>query len=376
MPAASRCTHAESTILYRQTLVATERDPARRRLAPVGSSSAVQLRQCLTGRHFACAQKLLLTARASQLTTPSHRQASCVRWPTRIESGGTEIRCAGASCVATTQRNWPLNGDLHAHVIEESARVCARANNCLCSVRCFVRRRAVSLRSARLPPHRRSPARRPPTVEGRRLVQLHRDVSDADGDELELLDPEQAPAWAVFNRTRGQLSDIPTSASVGTYSNIIISVSDGTSTASLPAFSITVTGPSRAESAADGSRARRRARSKAGVWYYFRATISDPNGDPLRCSVQNPPAWAVFNRTQCQLSAIPTTANIGTYSNIVISVDDGRGGTASLPAFSITVTLRHHEPAADDFRHAADLGDGPASRTRSRRPRAIRKAGP
>jgi len=77
--------------------------------------------------------------------------------------------------------------------------------------------------------------------------------------------------------------------------------------------------------------------AKPGVWYNFIATISDPDGDPLTCSIQNMPAWLVFNRTKCQLSDTPTSSEVGTYSNIRISVSDGKGGTASLPAFTITV---------------------------------------
>jgi hypothetical protein len=162
-------------------------------------------------------------------------------------------------------------------------------------------------------------------------------ISDADGDELRC-SIQNAPAWAVFNRTRCQLSDIPTSAEVGTYSNIRISVSDGTSTAYLPAFSITVTGSSSGTNSPPRISGTPPTTARVGVWYNFIATISDANGDELRCSIQNPPAWAVFNRTRCQLSDIPTSAEVGTYSNIIISVSDGRGGTASLPPFSITVS--------------------------------------
>ncbi len=50
------------------------------------------------------------------------------------------------------------------------------------------------------------------------------------------------PAWATFDTKYGHLYGIPTSASVGTYASIVISASDGLSSASLPAFSITVTG--------------------------------------------------------------------------------------------------------------------------------------
>jgi hypothetical protein len=161
-------------------------------------------------------------------------------------------------------------------------------------------------------------------------------ISDADGDALKC-SVQNAPAWAVFNRTKCQLSAIPTTADVGTYSNIRISVSDGKSSASLPAFSITVTGPTGANSPPKIS-GTPPTTARVGVWYNFIATISDPNGDALKCSIKNPPAWAVFNRTKCQLSDIPTSAEVGTYSNIIISVSDGRGGVASLPPFSITVS--------------------------------------
>jgi hypothetical protein len=163
-------------------------------------------------------------------------------------------------------------------------------------------------------------------------------VSDADGDTLTCSIQNQ-PAWLVFNKTRCQLSDIPTSAEVGTYSNIIMTVSDGKGgTASLAPFSITVTGSGSSGNQPPKISGTPLTTIKAGVWYKFVATVSDPNGDTLRCSIQNPPSWGVFNKTTCQLSAIPTTANIGTYSNIIISVSDGRGGTASLAPFSITVT--------------------------------------
>src|SRR5262249_22298229 len=50
------------------------------------------------------------------------------------------------------------------------------------------------------------------------------------------------PSWASFNSTTGQLAGTPTAANVGAYSNIVIWVSDGQKSASLPAFSIQVTG--------------------------------------------------------------------------------------------------------------------------------------
>jgi hypothetical protein len=50
------------------------------------------------------------------------------------------------------------------------------------------------------------------------------------------------PAWATFDTKYGHLYGVPTASNVGTYSNIVISATDGLTAASLPAFSITVTG--------------------------------------------------------------------------------------------------------------------------------------
>jgi Putative Ig domain len=53
------------------------------------------------------------------------------------------------------------------------------------------------------------------------------------------------PAWASFGRRHGTLYGVPHAAQAGTYSNIVISVSDGHTTVRLPAFSIEV-GPALA----------------------------------------------------------------------------------------------------------------------------------
>lgn len=64
-------------------------------------------------------------------------------------------------------------------------------------------------------------------------------ASDADGDTLTFAIANK-PSWAAFSTTTGQLSGTPGGTSTGAYANIVISTSDGKSTASLPAFGITV----------------------------------------------------------------------------------------------------------------------------------------
>ncbi|HVF18511.1 MAG TPA: putative Ig domain-containing protein, partial [Steroidobacteraceae bacterium] len=68
----------------------------------------------------------------------------------------------------------------------------------------------------------------------------------------------------------------------------------------------------------------------------FRPKAADADGDTLTYSVANKPAWASFNTTTGQLSGTPSSASVGTYSNIVISVSDGKA-SAALPAFAIAV---------------------------------------
>lgn len=71
--------------------------------------------------------------------------------------------------------------------------------------------------------------------------------------------------------------------------------------------------------------------------YAFTPVAQDADGDTLSFQIQNKPDWATFNTVNGRLSGTPRTANIRTYSNIVISVSDGKS-TTSLPAFSIQVT--------------------------------------
>lgn len=64
-------------------------------------------------------------------------------------------------------------------------------------------------------------------------------ASDPDGNKL-TFKINVKPAWASFSTTTGRLTGTPSSSQTGTYSNIIISVSDGIATKALPAFAIKV----------------------------------------------------------------------------------------------------------------------------------------
>ena len=65
-------------------------------------------------------------------------------------------------------------------------------------------------------------------------------ATDADATDVLTFSIIGKPVWANFDEKTGQLSGMPGTGSVGTYSDIVISVSDGTASASLPAFAIEV----------------------------------------------------------------------------------------------------------------------------------------
>jgi hypothetical protein len=157
-------------------------------------------------------------------------------------------------------------------------------------------------------------------------------ATDPDGDPISFRISNK-PAWAGFNMSTGRLSGMPTGSDVGTYSNIVIEVTDGTSSSSLPSFSLTVeTAPNRPP-VISGSPA---GTVTAGQPYVFQPSASDPDGDTLSYSIVGKPAWASFSTSTGRLAGTPSSSQAGAYDSIIISVSDG-SASASLSPFSVTV---------------------------------------
>lgn len=160
-------------------------------------------------------------------------------------------------------------------------------------------------------------------------------AADANGDKLSF-SISNKPSWASFSTSNGRLSGTPASSNVGTTSGIVISVNDGKGgNASLPAFLIRVEAPANRAPTISGSPVTS---VQAGSAYSFQPTASDADGNTLSFSIVNKPSWASFSTSNGRLSGTPASSNVGTTSGIVISVSDGKGGSASLPAFSLSVT--------------------------------------
>jgi len=162
--------------------------------------------------------------------------------------------------------------------------------------------------------------------------------NDLDNDALTFSILNQ-PAWASFNVETGELSGVPDSASSQVYSNIVLQVSDGHSSASLAPFDITVTNVNQAPTISGTPPVS----VDEGASYSFTPVANDLDNDALTFSILNQPAWASFNVETGELSGVPDSASSQVYSNIVLQVSDGHS-SASLAPFDITVTNVNQAP--------------------------------
>ena len=88
----------------------------------------------------------------------------------------------------------------------------------------------------------------PPVIQGKpgstvapsQSFSFQPSASDPDSTNL-MFSASNLPAWAQIDSSSGRLSGTPTAADIGTYSGITITVSDGSSAATLGPFSISVT---------------------------------------------------------------------------------------------------------------------------------------
>ena len=192
------------------------------------------------------------------------------------------------------------------------------------------------------------PTNRPPVISGDPSTSLLTGqsydftptASDPDGQPLSFSIAGR-PAWASFDGDTGRLAGTPVAGMEGDYANIRISVSDGTESASLPAFAITVSTsavPNRPP-VIGGSPATT---GREGVPYSFTPTASDPDGDSLTFGISNRPSWASFSTSSGRLAGTPPAGSAASFSGIAITVNDGSVVT-SLPSFSISVAA-NREP--------------------------------
>jgi len=90
-------------------------------------------------------------------------------------------------------------------------------------------------------------------------------------------------------------------------------------------------------------------RATANEPYSFTPT-ADSNGEPLTFSITNLPTWASFDTSTGTLTGTPSTSDLGTTTNLEISVSNG-SETATLATFDITVTPPLYRPSDTQPHH-------------------------
>lgn len=153
---------------------------------------------------------------------------------------------------------------------------------------------------------------------------------DPEGKPLKFV-IKNRPAWATFSYQSGKIAGTPTK--IGLHTGIIIYAQDGTNrSVPMKTFSIQVL-----DNRAPMIQGAPVTQISSGKPYEFVPTASDPDSDPLTFSIANKPSWANFEPMTGRLYGTPANTWVGTYSNIQITVTDGKA-SASLPMFALVVT--------------------------------------
>ena len=169
--------------------------------------------------------------------------------------------------------------------------------------------------------------------------------ADVDGDPLSYsisFNPiRDLLSWASIDPNTGRLSGTPENEHVGTYQEIVISVTDsGGASTPLASFDLevenvndppTISGTPPAIVAEDSE-------------YSFRVVGSDVDvGDSLTYSITNGPAWLSID-SDGNLTGTPGSGDVDLHPGIVVSVRDRAGLTDSLPAFDLQVAANSSQP--------------------------------
>src|SRR5690606_23966575 len=141
-----------------------------------------------------------------------------------------------------------------------------------------------------------------------------------------------------------------------------------TASTAIGPFAIQVRGPDNRAPTISGSPATSVQATRA---YSFTPSASDADNDRLTYSIVNRPTWASFSTSTGRLSGTPSSSQVGTYANIIITVSDGRAtffrcwssivvhaAPNRSPTFSGSTAMRVKSVCTFSFRPtASDLDD-------------------
>lgn len=193
-----------------------------------------------------------------------------------------------------------------------------------------------------------APVNDPPTISGTPAASIDEDsaysftpsASDPDGDPLTFSIANQ-PAWATFTTTTGRLSGTPANADVGTTTGIVISVSDGTTSATLPPFNLVVsnTNDPPVFTSTPVTNA-----TKGRVYTYVVSMIDPDVGDTVSFAAPSHPVWLGLypeDDGTGTLTGTPGADDVGS-NKVTIRITDGK--TTVSQTFTITVDTSNAAP--------------------------------
>jgi RHS repeat-associated protein len=149
-------------------------------------------------------------------------------------------------------------------------------------------------------------------------------AQDPNGDALSF-QLEAPPSGMAIDTQTGLVTWAPTSAQVGMH-RVTIAVSDGRGATTRQAFDLPVV----ATAANNAPRITSQPPGPAAVAmvYQYSVRAEDPNGDPLSFRLDQAPSGMMIGSATGLLTWTPASAQAGT-QRVVITVSDGRGGTAT-----------------------------------------------
>jgi len=149
-------------------------------------------------------------------------------------------------------------------------------------------------------------------------------ATDPNGDSLTFTILNK-PSWATFSVSTGRLQGTPSASNAGTYSGIVIRVSDGQATAELPAFTITVAGAASGSAMLSWSPPAQNTDGTAltdlaGYWVYYgnsaeslqrRLQIADPTAATRTISGLSSGTWYFAVTAYNQMGLESGFSNLG-----------------------------------------------------------------
>lgn len=169
------------------------------------------------------------------------------------------------------------------------------------------------------------------TIAGE-LLRYDASATDPDGDPL-AFDLPAAPEGMTVHPTLGVLVWSPTADQLGAHT-VVLRVQDDRGGVALQSFEITVTAPNT-----DPIVSSRPPAGPAAVTlpFIYQVAAQDAEGDPLSFRLASGPEGLTIDPASGRIDWTPQAGQVGGH-DVVVEVDDGRGGLAS-HAFRLTVAV-------------------------------------